>query len=151
MIEDSSKDKEEESIPSWARPDSDEPPPWARDEASQTAPQQSFQIPLFIGFVFEYLNQKPIFGVLSSNSVFYAPLLGFFVFTGIPTFTAHSSKTIFPSQSGPESDTRDMFDDPVVFSLVGFGFYSIYQFFWHINKLKSFEVSEVVDARWYLL
>ncbi|GMP32274.1 hypothetical protein CsSME_00006109 [Camellia sinensis var. sinensis] len=98
VTEGSSKEKEEESIPSWARPDSDEPPPWARDEASQSASQQSFQIPFFvyllasaitaiaaIGSVFEYLNQKPVFGVLSSDSVFYAPLLGFFAFTGIPT------------------------------------------------------------------
>lgn len=38
-----------------------------------------------IGSVFEYVNQKPVFGVLGSDSVFYAPVLGFFVFTGIPT------------------------------------------------------------------
>ncbi|KAL7184982.1 hypothetical protein ACSBR2_027010 [Camellia fascicularis] len=80
VTEGSSKEKEEESIPSWARPDSDEPPPWARDEASQNASQQSFQISFFIyllasaitaiaaiGFVFEYLNQKSVFGVLSSE------------------------------------------------------------------------------------
>lgn len=38
-----------------------------------------------IGSVFEYVNQKPVFVVLGSDSVFYAPVLGFFVFTGIPT------------------------------------------------------------------
>ncbi|KAF5932201.1 hypothetical protein HYC85_028372 [Camellia sinensis] len=31
-----------------------------------------------IASVFEYLNQKPVFGILSSDSVFYAPLLEFF-------------------------------------------------------------------------
>ncbi|KAF5952952.1 hypothetical protein HYC85_010896 [Camellia sinensis] len=58
VTEGSSKEKEEESIPSWGRPDSNEPPSWARDKASQNASQQSFQISFF--------------------SVFYAPLLGFF-------------------------------------------------------------------------
>ncbi|GMQ08751.1 hypothetical protein CsSME_00052345 [Camellia sinensis var. sinensis] len=31
-----------------------------------------------IASVFEYLNKKPVFGILSSDSVFYAPLLEFF-------------------------------------------------------------------------
>ncbi|KAK6933926.1 hypothetical protein RJ641_036820, partial [Dillenia turbinata] len=30
-----------------------------------------------IGSVFEYVNQRPVFGVLKSDSIFYAPLLGF--------------------------------------------------------------------------
>lgn len=38
-----------------------------------------------IGSVFEYANQKPVFGILNSDSIFYAPVLGFFVFTGIPS------------------------------------------------------------------
>lgn len=38
-----------------------------------------------IGSVFEYLNQKPVFGILNSDSIFYVPVLGFFAFTGIPT------------------------------------------------------------------
>jgi hypothetical protein len=40
---------------------------------------------LQIGSIFEYVNQKPVFGVLNSDSIFYAPLLGFFAFTGVPT------------------------------------------------------------------
>jgi hypothetical protein len=40
---------------------------------------------LQIGSIFEYVNQKPVFGVLSSDSIFYAPLLGFFAITGVPT------------------------------------------------------------------
>ncbi|KAL7190407.1 hypothetical protein ACSBR2_022643 [Camellia fascicularis] len=52
---------------------SNEPPPWARDEASQSALQQSFQIPFFfylltsaitaiaaIASIFEYSNQKSV-------------------------------------------------------------------------------------------
>ena len=45
---------------------------------------------LQIGSVFEYVNDKPVFGVLYSDSIFYAPVLGFFAFTGIPTSVSHS-------------------------------------------------------------
>lgn len=45
---------------------------------------------LQIGSVFEYVNDKPVFGVLNSDSIFYAPVLGFFAFTGIPTSVSHS-------------------------------------------------------------
>ncbi|CAI0441977.1 unnamed protein product [Linum tenue] len=87
------------SIPSWADPNSDEPPPWAKGEAAKaTTGGEELKIPFFayllasaitaiaaIGSVFEYVNQKPVFGVLESDSIFYAPVLGFFAFTGIPT------------------------------------------------------------------
>lgn len=39
--------KSDEQIPSWARPDSDEPPPWARDEGSGSTSQSTFQIPFY--------------------------------------------------------------------------------------------------------
>lgn len=39
--------KSDEQIPSWARPDSDEPPPWARDEGSGSTSQATFQIPFY--------------------------------------------------------------------------------------------------------
>ncbi|XP_048335219.1 uncharacterized protein LOC107424279 isoform X3 [Ziziphus jujuba] len=90
--------KSEEKIPSWATPDSEEPPPWAQNEGKEDALQNKLEIPFFvyllasavtaiaaIGSVFEYLNQRPVFGILNSDSIFYAPLLGFFAFTGIPT------------------------------------------------------------------
>lgn len=38
--------KSDERIPSWARPDSDEPPPWARDEAKD-ASGKTFEIPFY--------------------------------------------------------------------------------------------------------
>ena len=38
-----------------------------------------------IGSIFEYTNQRPVFGIIGSDSALYAPILGFFVFTGIPT------------------------------------------------------------------
>lgn len=42
--------KSEETVPSWARPDSDEPPPWAQDEANANAnsANQNFEIPFFV-------------------------------------------------------------------------------------------------------
>lgn len=39
--------KSEEKIPSWAKPDSDEAPPWARDEANKNTSEQGFEIPFF--------------------------------------------------------------------------------------------------------
>ena len=42
--------KSKESQPSWANPDSDEPPPWARDEggSSSSTSQESFEVPFFV-------------------------------------------------------------------------------------------------------
>lgn len=88
----------DEKIPSWAKPGSVEPPPWARDEGNVSTSQPSIEIPYFayllasaitaiaaIGSIFEYINQRPVFGILNSDSLFYVPVLGFFAFTGIPT------------------------------------------------------------------
>ena len=48
-----------------------------------------------IGSVFEYVNQKPVFGIINSDSIFYAPLLGFFAFTGIPTAVSSTISVFF--------------------------------------------------------
>ncbi|KAG5534451.1 hypothetical protein RHGRI_022550 [Rhododendron griersonianum] len=115
------KEKAEESVPSWANPDSDEPPPWARAESGSSGSQQSFQVPFIvyllasaitaiaaIGSVFEYVNQKPVFGVLGSDSVFYAPVLGFFAFTGIPTAGFLWFKSVqVANKEAEEQDRRD--------------------------------------------
>ena len=43
------EEEKESKIPSWARPDSDEPPPWAQNEtASQQQQQQGFEIPFYL-------------------------------------------------------------------------------------------------------
>uniref|UniRef100_A0A5B7BT98 Uncharacterized protein n=1 Tax=Davidia involucrata TaxID=16924 RepID=A0A5B7BT98_DAVIN len=116
-----SSKSEEESIPSWARPDSDETPPWARDEAGQNASEQSFEIPFYVyllasavtaiaavGSVFEYVNQRPVFGLVNSDSVFYAPLLGFFAFTGIPSSAFLWFKSVqVANKEAEEQDRRD--------------------------------------------
>lgn len=39
--------KSDEQIPSWARPDADEPPPWARDEGNASTSQSTFEIPFY--------------------------------------------------------------------------------------------------------
>ncbi|KAI4325720.1 hypothetical protein MLD38_031094 [Melastoma candidum] len=114
--------KSEESIPSWARPDSDEPPPWARDDGKEgNLASQSFELPYVvyllasavtaiaaIGSVFEYVNQRPVFGVLGSDSVFYAPLLGFFAISGIPTSAFLWFKAVqVANKEAEEQDRRD--------------------------------------------
>lgn len=38
-----------------------------------------------VGSIFEYTNKNPIFDVIYPDSPFYAPILGLFSFTGIPT------------------------------------------------------------------
>lgn len=117
-----SKNKSEETLPTWARPDSDEPPPWAQGEGNGIGfQQQSFEVPFFvyllasavtaiaaIGSVFEYVNQKPVFGILNSDSVFYAPVLGFFAFTGIPTSAFLWFKSVqVANKEAEEQDKRD--------------------------------------------
>ncbi|XP_057500610.1 uncharacterized protein LOC130784660 [Actinidia eriantha] len=126
VTEGSSKSEEEEeeakeSLPTWARPGSDEPPPWARGESSQSESGQGFQVPFYvyllasaitaiaaIGSVFEYVNQRPVFGVVNSDSIFYAPLLGFFAFTGIPTSAFLWFKSVqTANKEAEEQDRRD--------------------------------------------
>ncbi|KAF7818374.1 uncharacterized protein G2W53_023829 [Senna tora] len=113
--------KSDEAIPSWAKPDSDEPPPWARDQPNNNTSGQGFVIPFYvyllasaitaiaaIGSIFEYVNQRPVFGVLSSDSVFYAPLLGFFTFTGIPFSGFLWFKSVqAANKEAEEQDKRD--------------------------------------------
>lgn len=104
VTEGSAKSSEsEETIPSWAKPDSEEPPPWTREEGKESGNNQGFQVPFYIyllassitaiaaiGSIFEYVNQKPVFGLINSDSILYAPVLGFFAFTGIPTAVSSS-------------------------------------------------------------
>ena len=41
--------------------------------------------PRQIGSIFEYVNKNPIFGVLPPSNPLYAPILGLFALTGLPT------------------------------------------------------------------
>ncbi|XP_023518065.1 uncharacterized protein LOC111781610 [Cucurbita pepo subsp. pepo] len=122
VTEGSAKSSEsEETIPSWAKPDSEEPPPWAREEGKETGSQLGFQVPFYvyllassitaiaaIGSVFEYVNQKPVFGIINSDSIFYAPLLGFFAFTGIPTAGFLWFKSVeVANKEAEDQDRRD--------------------------------------------
>lgn len=40
--------KSEETMPSWAKPDSDEPPPWAQNEGKKDASESGFEVPFFV-------------------------------------------------------------------------------------------------------
>ncbi|KAK9074836.1 hypothetical protein SSX86_003157 [Deinandra increscens subsp. villosa] len=117
------KGDEEQSTPSWAKPGSDEPPPWARNETQQSSSSSGFELPFFvyllasaitaiaaIGSVFEYVNQKPVFGLLNSDSIFYAPVLGFFAVTGVPTAAFLWFKSVqVANKEAEEQDRRDGF------------------------------------------
>ncbi|KAL2898136.1 Zinc finger protein BRUTUS [Bienertia sinuspersici] len=111
----------EESVPSWAKLDSDEPPPWARNEGKPNEMKEGTEFPFFvyllasaitaiaaIGSIFEYVNQKPVFGILDSDSILYAPVLGFFAFTGIPTSAFLWYKSVqVANKEAEEQDKRD--------------------------------------------
>ncbi|XP_062073529.1 uncharacterized protein LOC133777803 [Humulus lupulus] len=113
--------KSEETVPSWAKPDSEEPPPWAQGEGQKAVSENGFEAPFFvyllasavtaiaaIGSVFEYVNQKPVFGIVNPDSIFYAPLLGFFAFTGIPTSAYLWFKSVqVANKEAEEQDKRD--------------------------------------------
>lgn len=117
--EDEEEGEGDPSVPSWAKPGSDEPPPWARNEAQKES--SSFEVPFYvyllasvitaiaaIGSIFEYVNQKPVFGVINSDSVIYTPLLGFFAFTGIPTSAFLWFKSVeAANKEAEEQDRRD--------------------------------------------
>ncbi|KAF3774236.1 hypothetical protein EJ110_NYTH48940 [Nymphaea thermarum] len=124
VTESSGKPKQTDGkIPSWARPDSDEPPPWAVEETKAGSSFQSFELPFYvyllasavtaiaaIGSIFEYVNQRPVFGVISPDNVVYAPLLGFFVFTGVPTSAFLWFKSVqAANKEAEEQDRRDGF------------------------------------------
>lgn len=64
--------KSEENIPSWARPDSDESPPWAKDEGKDNAPQQGFTVPFYV-----YLLASAVTAIAAVSKL---PLLASFLF-----------------------------------------------------------------------
>lgn len=68
----SSKPKEEAdndaSVPSWARPDSDELPPWARQEAQKDS--SSFEVPFIV-----YLLASAIVAIAAVNTVSLQPII----------------------------------------------------------------------------
>ncbi|XP_071703605.1 uncharacterized protein [Rutidosis leptorrhynchoides] len=113
------KEEEQQSTPSWAKPGSEEPPPWARNESQQISSTSDFPFFVYllasaitaiaaIGSVFEYVNQKPVFGVLNSDSIFYAPVLGFFAITGLPTAGYLWYKSVqVANKEAEEQDRRD--------------------------------------------
>ena len=75
----------------------DEIPIWERRDIERKAAEArgGFPWPVYLllsvivliaatGSVFEYSYKNPIFGVVQSDSFLYAPILGWFVFTGFP-------------------------------------------------------------------
>lgn len=77
----------------------EELPPWVRREKErelQANAPRSLPWPLYlvgsilvtiaaVGSVFEFLYKNPVFGVIQPDNVLWAPILGLFAFTGLPT------------------------------------------------------------------
>lgn len=57
--------KSDERIPTWAKPDSDEPPPWAQNEGKKDDSQEGFEIPFFV-----YLLASAITAIAAVSSLF---------------------------------------------------------------------------------
>jgi hypothetical protein len=108
-----------EKIPEWAKPGSEELPPWARNEVAKPK-EQAEDLPFFVyliasslvaiaavGSVFEYFNKNPIFGVVPTDSPFWAPILGIFVFTGFPSAGFLWFKAISLANKASEDQDRE--------------------------------------------
>ncbi|KAJ7101815.1 hypothetical protein O6H91_Y577800 [Diphasiastrum complanatum] len=119
-------ENETENLPDWAKPDSDVPPPWARDKSlSSSGEQQLFEPPFFVyligsslvaiaavGSIFEFFNKRAVFGIIQPDSPFYTPILGFFAVTGLPTSAFLWYKSIqLANKLSEEQDKEDGFLD----------------------------------------
>ncbi|KAL4430667.1 hypothetical protein ABPG75_005923 [Micractinium tetrahymenae] len=83
------------------RPAAEEEPIWVRRERERAAQKEaggsgdlpfgayllfsSFVAIAAVGSIFEYINQHAVFDVIQPDSPLYAPVLGFFAVTGLPT------------------------------------------------------------------
>lgn len=61
-----------------------------------------------IGSIFEYANKNPIFDVIYPDSPFYAPILGVFAITGVPTAGYLFYKAV--SSANAEAERMDKLD-----------------------------------------
>ncbi|KAJ8751041.1 hypothetical protein K2173_016222 [Erythroxylum novogranatense] len=50
------------TVPSWARLDSEEPPPWAREEGKEVSSKQNFEVPFFV-----YLLSSAVTAIAAVN------------------------------------------------------------------------------------
>uniref|UniRef100_A0A452ZEC7 Uncharacterized protein n=1 Tax=Aegilops tauschii subsp. strangulata TaxID=200361 RepID=A0A452ZEC7_AEGTS len=76
------------SSPSLSPPSSPPPPLRSADR----------RIRVQIGSIFEYTNGRAVFGVVGTDSPLYAPILGFFAVTGIPTSVRTLPRRIYASR-----------------------------------------------------
>lgn len=57
--------KSDEKIPSWARPESEEPPPWAHAKEKKDDSQQGFEVPFYV-----YLLASAVTAIAAVSSFF---------------------------------------------------------------------------------
>lgn len=61
-----------------------------------------------VGSIFEYVNNNPIFDIIESDSPLYAPILGLFAISGIPTSGFLFYKAV--SAANKEAERMDKLD-----------------------------------------
>lgn len=71
-------------------------------------PALSFVRPLQTGSLFEWSAGNPVFGVLGSDSPLYGPVLGVFVFTGLPLSAYLFSRCV--AAANADSERADKLD-----------------------------------------
>ena len=71
----------EETIPSWAKPDSEEPPPWAREEGKEIGTQQGYQVPFYVYLLASSITAIAAVSFPLNTDLFFA----FWLFIFIPT------------------------------------------------------------------
>lgn len=99
----------------------EELPPWVRAERERelaaAAGKKDLPWPLYlvlsvlvsiaaVGSVFEYLDRNPVFGVVQPDSPLWAPILGLFAFTGIPTAAFLFFKGVSAANAAAEMQDR---------------------------------------------
>lgn len=104
------------------QPDQAPLPPWVRaererDAAAASGSDKSLPWPLYlvfsflvataaVGSIFEYANKNAVFGVLQPDSPLWAPVLGLFAFTGLPTAAALFFKGVAAANASFEAQDK---------------------------------------------
>lgn len=81
---------------------------WGHAPALLTRPLTPHTICIQVGSVFEYVNRNPIANVIQPDSPLYAPILGFFAITGLPTAGFLFYKAV--SAANAEAERMDKLD-----------------------------------------
>lgn len=107
---------------SSSKPTGEPLPPWVRaererDAAAASGADKALPWPLYlvfsflvataaVGSIFEYFNKNALFGVLPPSSPLWAPVLGLFAITGLPTAAALFFKGVAAANASFEAQDK---------------------------------------------